>query len=212
LILLLAVLAGLLAGLFRAVLTRRRLDIPELHRMWLVPVAFIPQFFVFGLPNRQELPDSIVAGILVCSQFLLLVFACSNRRHAGFPLLLLGLVLNLTVILLNEGFMPISPEILARVVPDAEPDTWQTGERLGMSKDILLPYSSMKLGWLSDRFLLPDWVSYRVAFSVGDILIAAGAFWFFQDGREGQQSSSRMNLEAKHGDVTDIPYEPFDLW
>ena len=156
--------------------------------MWLVPVAFIPQFLVFGLPSLQQLPDALVAGILVSSQFLLLVFACANCRHPGFPILLLGLALNLAVILLNGGYMPISPEILARVVPGAEPDTWQTGERLGMSKDILLPYSSMKLGWLSDRFLFPDWVSYRVAFSFGDILIAAGAFWFFRSRTEGQLS------------------------
>jgi hypothetical protein len=190
LVLLLAVLAGLLAGLLRAALTRRRLDIPEMHRMWLVPVAFLPQFFVFGLPALQQLPDALVAGILVSSQFLLMVFACANRRHPGFPVLLLGLALNLAVILLNGGFMPISPEILARVVSDAGPGTWQTGERLGMSKDILLPYSSMKLGWLSDRFLLPDWMAYRVAFSFGDFLIAAGAFWFFAAGREGKQSQS----------------------
>jgi hypothetical protein len=193
LILLLAVAAGLLAGLLRARITGRRLQGPDLRLMWLVPVAFLPQFIVFGLPTLQKLPDAVIAAILVSSQFLLLVFAWANRKHPGFWLLTLGLTLNLAVIALNGGFMPISPETVARLVPGAGPGDWQIGERLGTSKDLVLPYSSMRLGWLSDRFLLPDWFSYRVAFSLGDILIAAGSFWFFVARAAEQQTPGRLN-------------------
>ena len=81
--------------------------------------------------------------------------------------------------------MPISPEILARVVPGAEPDTWQTGERLGMSKDILLPYSSMKLdGFLTgfcSRIGCPTvWLSVLGISSSQQEL-----FGFFAAGRKG---------------------------
>ena len=73
--------------------------------------------------------------------------------------------------------MPISPETVTHLVPNAPQDAWQIGERLGYSKDIILDIYQTRLWQLSDRFMLPDWISYRVAFSIGDVFIAIGAFW-----------------------------------
>jgi hypothetical protein len=177
-ILLLAVVAGLAAGQSRAWLTGRSLHIPDLRLIWLVPVAYLPQFVAFQLPaTRGSLPDQIVAVALVSSLLLLLIFAWANRKQPGGWLLGTGLVLNLVVILLNGGLMPISPETVTRIAPNAPAGAWQVGKRMWTSKDIILPLAEMRLWWLSDRFLLPDWIPYHVAFSFGDILIALGAFW-----------------------------------
>jgi hypothetical protein len=113
---------------------------------------------------------------LIGSQLLLLLFAWYNRAQPGFFALALGVGLNLLVIALNGGLMPISPETLGDLMPII-PEDWHIGERLGTSKNILLPATATHLAWLSDRFLLPSWCPNRVAFSLGDVFIAGGAFW-----------------------------------
>jgi hypothetical protein len=176
-VLVLAVLAGLLAGEARAWCQGHPLSPPALRRLWLVPIAFLPQWFAFNLAAGQDLiPDRLAALILVVSQLLLLVFAWCNRDRPGFWALIVGLGLNLLVISLNGGFMPITPETLKQLYPSLPPG-WEVGGRLGGSKSILLPAAATHLLWLSDRFLLPSWSPHRVAFSLGDACIAAGAFW-----------------------------------
>jgi hypothetical protein len=178
-ILLLAIAAGLPAGLARAKLGGRHLTPPSLRLVWLVPVAFIPQWFAFYLPaTRGRVSDDLAAIALVGSQTLLLVFAWFNRDQPGFWALGLGLVLNLLVIALNGGLMPISPDTVARLVPEALPGALQIRSRFGMSKDMISSIDATRLWWLSDCFLLlPRWFPYQVAFSLGDVFIAIGAFW-----------------------------------
>lgn len=188
-ILLLAVLAGLIAGCARALIGRRSLNIPDLYLTWLVPIAFLPQLIAFQLPgSRKAIPDELAAIALVGSQLLLLAFAWLNRRQPGLWLLGLGLFLNLVVIALNGGLMPISPETVERLAPNAPADAWQIGKRLGTGKDIVLPVDQTRLWWLSDRFLLAGWSQYRVAYSIGDVFIALGAFrLLFSLGRKREQ-------------------------
>jgi hypothetical protein len=50
------------------------------------------------------------------------------------------------------------------------------GSRFGL-KDILLPAHETHLEILADRFLPPTNFPYQVAFSLGDVFIAFGAFW-----------------------------------
>lgn len=177
-ILLWAVILGLLAGSIRAWVGGRRLISPNLRLAWLVPVAFVPQLLVFYIPAIAGIwADNIVATGLVTSQILLVIFAWVNRRQPGFWLLGLGLALNMLVIVLNGGLMPISPETVTKLLPNATPDTWEIGSRLGRSKDIVLPITETRLWLLSDRFLLT--LPNRVAFSLGDVLVATGAFWLF---------------------------------
>ena len=196
LLLLSGVAIGLLAGIVRAWVSKRAIQVPELRSVWLVLLAFLPQWLVFYLPATRLLPEKhVVAFALVSSQLILLLFVWENRKHAGFGVLGLGLLLNFLVIALNGGMMPVSPETLSKLVPEVPVSSWQVGERMGVSKDIILPVSSTRLWALSDRFTLPTWVPYRVAFSLGDVLIAGGAFWLLW--ALGQETVTQPRFEQQ---------------
>lgn len=178
-LLLVAGLLGWLGGMVWARSKRRPYRVPDLRLTGLVVLAFLPQFFAFVFSGtREQFPDAWVPLVLLSSQALLLVFVGFNIKRAGLPWLGLGLLLNLLVIALNGGMMPISPETLRQLYPAAAQGAWQEGLRFGIGKDIVLPVAQTNLAFLSDTLTLPGWFPYKLAFSVGDILIAAGAMWF----------------------------------
>jgi hypothetical protein len=174
-VLLLAVAAGLLITFLRAKLTGRQLRPLNFKFSWLVFVAVLPQIFFFQIPAVGRLiPVAMVPFILVFSQVLLLGFAAANLTHLGVWVLAIGLLANFLAIFFNGGWMPVSPDTVRRILPALPGDFPLVGRRLGLSKDWILSYNDIHLPWLSDRFTLPGWSSYQVAFSIGDILIALG--------------------------------------
>jgi protein-S-isoprenylcysteine O-methyltransferase Ste14 len=199
-VLLVAVVAGLLSGLLRAQLGKTKYRPSPLRQTGYVLAAFAAQWLIFSLPvTRTNLPDIIVRWIFVLSQLALLYFGWANRKLPGFWLLIGGLLLNLIVIALNGGLMPITPETVQWLRPDATPGSWQIGERLGFGKDIVLTQGETVLWFLSDHFRSFSNLSYRVAFSLGDVFIALGAFWlFWASGRPAQnQSLQEINNEPE---------------
>ena len=171
-ILLAALAAGLVTGLALARWRGVPYQAPDLNHLWLVFVAFLPQYIVFYLFGDRQ---NVSALLLPLSQALLLIFAWLNRQLPGMMILLLGTALNFTVIAANRGFMPISPQTASHLVPQAVLENVQPGERFG-TKDILLLPEDTRFEWLADRFLPPAWSAYQVAFSFGDVLIAFGVF------------------------------------
>ncbi len=102
----------------------------------------------------------------------------------------LGLVSNLLVIVLNHGWMPISPETILRLKPDLPESAIHLQTRLGISKDMIMPVSQTNLVWLSDLLTLPEWFPYKFAFSIGDVLLSIGAFlllWSFSSAKEAKE-------------------------
>lgn len=173
----LAIVVGLVGATIRAWWGRRHLSPPLLSRPWLAAIAFLPQLYVLHLPAVQSpLSDELAPVALIASQTLLLAFVWCNRRQPGGWLLGFGLTMNLLVITANGGLMPISPQMVAKLVPNASPGSWEVGSRLWQGKDIVLTLETTRLWWLSDWLFSPAWFPYRVAFSPGDVLMSCGAF------------------------------------
>lgn len=187
-ILLSALVLGLLAGWGWARWQKRAYLFPVLKFLWLVPAAFLPQLLVAYVPaTRRLFPDWLAAAALPASLLIFLGFIWLNRTLPGLPWLLAGLLLNLAAMLFNGGWMPISPEIASHLRAANPFDPASLGTRFGQ-KDILLLPRDTHLAFLTDRFLLPDWLHYQVAFSLGDILVAVGTFWLLASGEPGSRS------------------------
>jgi hypothetical protein len=201
-ILLLGVAAGWLVGMIRAWFRNKPYSLPELSKPWLVLAALIPQVLAFQFPaNARWFSDSAAAAVLVASLVTLLIFVWFNREHDGIVIIGLGLALNLLVIALNRGLMPIAPETAMALFPDLPRNTWQVGTRPGRSKNILLPHEGTRLADLSDAILLPEWFPWMRAVSPGDLLIVLGVFWLLAFEWESKPASLSGAPEASKESV-----------
>lgn len=172
-ILLLAIAFGLAAGMLRARLQQRPYRVAHLKAIELVVLGVMPQLVAFHMPGTAaRFPEVLVPPLLLISQFLLLVFVWLNRRQPGLWLMGSGVLCNMLVIALNGGWMPIAPQTVEQIA--LMPQQWQMGKRFGLSKDRVMPAGEIRLAFLSDHLVLPWW---RVAFSPGDVLLAAGVFY-----------------------------------
>ena len=196
-ILLLAVAVGAAAGLARALLGGNSFTPPALRGVGWAVAAFIPQYLVFFFPPLQGRVSQTVASIaLVVSLLLLLIFTWRNRTYRAFYLLGFGLVLNLLVIVLNGGLMPISPMTVRLLYPEDQLNALEVGSQLGYTKDIVLDVNMTRLELLADRYLFPDWSPVNVAFSIGDVFIAIGAFWLMWQCGSGKDKRQSDDVRA----------------
>lgn len=176
-ILLVALLLGLLVGWLLSRGQKRPYELPTLRHVWLIPTALAVQLAAIYAPGTLgRVPASLVAWVLPLSLLAFLVFCLLNWRIPGMPVLMIGLALNLAVITANGGWMPISPETASQLPGGAPPEAAVPGTRVAQ-KDILMRTGETRLELLADRYLLPDWLGYRAAMSLGDMFVAAGAFW-----------------------------------
>jgi len=157
-----AVLAGVLVGVLTGGSAAR---LGDLRLAWapLVALGLAGQLLLFSTPLGDALGPA--APILyVASDLAVLAAVWRNIAIPGLPLVLIGGASNLVAIVVNGGFMPVSPDALRAMgrVP-----------REGYSNSRLV--DGVVLGPLTDLFAMPAWVPVANVFSIGDVLIGVGA-------------------------------------
>lgn len=180
-ILSLAVILGLIASYIRhRSETASQIASISLRAPWLALVALALQVPLLRAPFVPTQQVVAAEALFLLSHLLLLFFVWLNRRLVGIQIVGLGVLCNLAVILTNGGFMPITPETLVRINPGSTLDHWTVGFHYGNSKDVILLGHDTVLWVLSDILVLPPPFPWPTAFSVGDLLIAAGIIVLLQ--------------------------------
>lgn len=154
----------------------------QIKRGWLAPLAFLMQAYLIFVP--AETAGGLLSSrslILIVSNCLLFVVIWQNRELQGVKLIGLGLLLNFVVIVLNGGFMPITPEALIQTGHDSYAPRLETGYRVARTKNVVLEPGEARLWFLSDILVLPRPFPIPSAVSVGDVVIAAGVFFFLRE-------------------------------
>jgi hypothetical protein len=187
-ILLLALAVALLVAFLRGGSLRNLADF-HLEWGWLAGLALAIQIAaIYWLRGDSYL--YLQGGVLVASSLLLLPVVWRNRRSPGLALIGLGLALNLVVMVANGGFMPITSEAVARIEHQHRIIQLDGVERTSGSKGIVLPREETVLWALSDILVIPPPFPVASAFSLGDVLVAVGAFIFLQRAMVGTSARS----------------------
>lgn len=179
-ILVAAILGAVVIGLVRGGDLRRLAHLP-LRWGGVALVAFALQIYLIYFPESvNEGLASPRVLILIFSYALLFAVVWQNRRLPGLILIGLGFAANLLVMVVNGGYMPITVEALTQVGHARNILAPGAGARVVATKDIVLPREMTMAWWLSDIFVLPPPFPIPSVFSIGDVLIALGAFWLIQ--------------------------------
>lgn len=161
----------------------RRLAEVRFRASWLVFIALALQLVAF-----VRIPDigaraSLEVPLHLASYAILILFAAANARLRGFGLATLGLLANAVVIVANGGRMPVALRAW-------ESTGGRAAELLGTGhyNNNVATTAGTHLRFLADVFPLPPGLPLANTFSLGDLLLLAGATLFVYctctDGRD----------------------------
>lgn len=157
----------------------RNLERFSIKGYWIfIAAALLQGALSFGklyqLPLIEKLTGEWLVYVMLITYTMMLITVIINYDKSYMKLFFIGLLLNMAVILWNDGRMPVSINGLSgigqeTVLPDREMDIKHTA----VDKDT-------KLVWLADIILIPKPYPLPKIISIGDIFIMGGVFLFFQ--------------------------------
>ena len=112
-------------------------------------------------------PRPLLVGLHALSYGLAATFVVLNRAVPGIAVIAAGASLNALALSANAGTMPASAEaVLAAGLPLVE-------EQYSNSGVLAAP----RLSFLGDVFATPSWLPLQNVYSIGDVIVFAGAVW-----------------------------------
>jgi MFS family permease len=158
----------------------------QLRWTGLIVIALALQLALFAFHLTPPAPWTVEQAHLA-SYLLLAVFGLRNARTPGLALAVGGLLSNAIVIFANGGRMPVSQAAYAE----------SYGKALaGIHGNIVAATASSHLTFLADIFALPRGVPFSNTFSVGDVMLVAGAILFvYSNGRAPADKPSAQAFE-----------------
>ena len=129
-----------------------------------------------GLLSREIIPPSFHYLTIIFTYVLLIVCLLFNIRRLSMKIILIGILLNFAIIVLNNGYMPVSLAALSFAGYDMALVT--TGI-LDTFHSVLT--TSMPLPYLADFLPIPEPYWFPQVWSIGDIFLIIGIFIFIQD-------------------------------
>lgn len=169
-------------SLLVAILLRKPLNrlanIP-LRQPWLVLLAITIQVAMFTHPLGSILaPTGLVPILNTATYALSIIFCLVNFRVRSLLLVALGTFLNGVAIAANGGYMPTNLAA-ATLVVDPHAVTALTNESIANNSVLLT--ETTRIPFLTDIFCMPPWMPLANVFSIGDAIIAIGAFLLIQE-------------------------------
>lgn len=140
----------------------------EVRLWWLIPIALVVQ--LISIPRAEAGPGRYLPFAILLASFLLIGAAMLlNWRLRGFPVILLGVLLNLVPIAVNQG-MPVS----GSAVIEAGGSLSDVPRELGAKHHLKRPEDQVT--FLADVIAVRS--PFRAVVSIGDLVMWAGAGWF----------------------------------
>lgn len=147
------------------------------HGIIFVFLSLAIQLAIFSdIPLFKNMNANVVASLHIASYILLIVFIILNKKNYGIIAIGTGMLLNLLVISVNGGHMPVSIVKLE--------NTSMARHALDITNNASFNNATnlsghTRLAFLGDIFKLPSFLPLSNVFSIGDILIALGILIYF---------------------------------
>jgi hypothetical protein len=191
-LLLVSIAAALAAGWIRGG-SLSRLGEVNFRWWWLVPALALTQSLTIRLLHSASRFNlwHLRPLLMIVSYVILWGVVFWNRRLPGMWIVLLGVTLNLIVIAANGGYMPITPEALARIGAGSAAYQMPSETVIRGSKDVLLRRNEARFWMLGDVLIIPEPFPRPTAMSVGDLMLAVGIFVFVINTMRAADGDSR---------------------
>ncbi|MDY0236153.1 MAG: DUF5317 family protein [Gudongella sp.] len=156
----------------------RNLETVKIKGFYLIVISAILQFSLsltkrFNVEFLERITSNYLIYIILISYLLLIAVTLLNIKKVYMKLLLIGILLNLVVIMANNGKMPVSITGFKGIYTETElPEREFDIKHTNVNRD-----TNLRL--LGDIILIDRPYPLPKILSIGDLFIMGGVFFFF---------------------------------